>query len=226
MQWTDLGNPHPKTESESYQPIAWESLAESPLPEESPLSARARSFADIALSRRTRREFAALSLEQLGSLLTLTCRTQHRTRSELGFSLSRAPCPSAGAIHPIHVLLIQPNDKNWYRYAPHTHTLHQIPSTVDAASVMASMHDIVPASAATLLLFAAEPGMTASKYEAPESLVWRDAGVQLGFFAMAAEALDLNFCPLGVTGEPWIGRLIDQTGLAGVGAALLGSRPY
>lgn len=41
---------------------------------------------------------------------------------------------------------------------------------------------------------------------------------------MGAESLDLSYCPLGVTGEPWIGQLLDQPGLVGVGAAFVGSK--
>ena len=42
---------------------------------------------------------------------------------------------------------------------------------------------------------------------------------------VAAESLDLSFCPLGVTGEPWTSRLLDQPGLVGVGAAFVGATP-
>lgn len=225
MKWIDLGNPRPRVEPTPYQPITWESLAETPLPTLINAPEHRDSFIAVALRRRTRRTFAALSLDQLGALMTLTCRTQRVASSDLGFPLSQTPCPSAGAIHPIHVLLIRPDDERCYRYDPYQHALHNIPCRLDVRQVMDSMQDVLPAPAATLLLFVAEPGMTASKYEAAESLIWRDAGVQLGLFAMASEALGISFCPLGVTGEPWVGQLIDQPGLAGVGAAFVGSRP-
>jgi hypothetical protein len=87
------------------------------------------------------------------------------------------------------------------------------------------MHEVVAAPSATLLLFVAEPGMTGSKYEEAASLVWRDAGVLIGVIAAAAEALSLNFSPMGVTGEPWAGYLIPGAPLVGVGAAFVGARP-
>ena len=86
-------------------------------------------------------------------------------------------------------------------------------------------HEVIDAPNATLLLFVAEPGMTGSKYEDAASLVWRDAGVLLGAIAMAAEALALNFSPMGVTGEPWTSHLILGAPLVGVGAAFVGARP-
>jgi len=79
------------------------------------------------------------------------------------------------------------------------------------------------AGSATLLLFVAEPGMTIAKYSNASSLIWRDAGILQGYFAAAAESLDLNFCFLGVTGEPWASQLVDQPGLCGVGAAYVGA---
>lgn len=41
--------------------------------------------------------------------------------------------------------------------------------------------------------------------------------------ALTATAQGLNFCPLGITGEPWVSGLADQGKLTGVGLALLGA---
>lgn len=129
---------------------------------------------------------------------------------ELGFALSHRPCPSAGAIHPIHLLVIDPQAGRWLRYDAVSHALDEVITQLEPSGVLAEMHSVLPATSATLLILAAEPGKTAAKYEAAESLVWRDAGVLLGFLAVAAEALGLNYCPLGVTGEPgWDGYSIS-----------------
>jgi hypothetical protein len=100
--------------------------------------------------------------------------------------------------------------------------LIDVPSRLSAEEVRRNLEVVLPLSSATLLLFAAEPGMTSAKYENAMSLVWRDAGVLQGHLAMAAEAIGLNFCLLGVIGEPWIGALTDEPGLVGVGAAYVG----
>ncbi|MFO6292409.1 hypothetical protein, partial [Pseudomonas aeruginosa] len=76
---------------------------------------------------------------------------------------------------------------------------------------------------ATRFLFLAEPGKTLGKYQDGCSLIWRDAGALLGVMALTATAQGLNFCPLGITGEPWASGLADQSKLFGVGLALLGS---
>jgi hypothetical protein len=80
---------------------------------------------------------------------------------------------------------------------------------------------------ATLLAFVAEPGKTASKYENHETLVLRDAGVMLGYLSVVSEFLGFSFCPLGLTGEPYISQqLLNGDGrLTGVGLALVGERP-
>ena len=75
---------------------------------------------------------------------------------------------------------------------------------------------------ATLLLFAAKPERTFAKYDSACSLVWRDAGVLLGYLSIAAESIGLNFVPLGINGEPFVSRLVDQAGLVGVGGAFVG----
>ena len=73
-----------------------------------------------------------------------------------------------------------------------------------------------------LVGFIAESGKTASKYENPESLVWRDAGTLLGYMSLVAEALRLQFCPLGLTGDPELGDVLaPQSGLHGAGLSIV-----
>jgi hypothetical protein len=72
-------------------------------------------------------------------------------------------------------------------------------------------------------MFAAEPGKTFSKYTEANSLIWRDAGVLLGYFSFVAHALQLSFCPLGITGECWASQLDKQGRLVGVGLAIVGA---
>lgn len=176
-------------------------------------------------TRRSRRTFAPLSIEQLGTLLWHTIRCQRTAPSSLGFALQQRPIPSAGAIHPIHLVTQLPDDMEaWARYNPITHSLDIIGA---AAGVLDTLRDetehVVPAHPGSLLLFIAEPAMTAAKYEYADSLVWRDAGVMQGALALAAEALGLHYCLLGITGDPWVSQLSNQCQLTGVGVAALGA---
>lgn len=224
MDWIDLGNPRPRAKVTPYSPLSWPITSRLALRTPSTTALPRADYAELALRRRTRREFGPVNLDLLGALLALTCRTTNNGHSDLGFPTSFRPCPSAGAIHPIHVVVLTP-DLGWHCYDPATHALLAIGSALDPLPARTSMLEVVYAPESTLLFLAAEPGMTAAKYSDAASLVWRDAGVLIGLLALASEALDLSFCPLGVTGEPWISNLLDQPGLSGVGAALVGSAP-
>ena len=125
----------------------------------------------------------------------------------------------------MHLIVHFPGTATWHRHDPVGHSLVEVPSALSPAEVRISLDRVLPGGAATLMLFAVEPGMTFAKYRGACSLVWRDAGVLQGPLAIAAEALNLHFCLLGVTGEPWVGRLLDQPGLIGVGAAYVGAAP-
>ncbi|RUR71065.1 SagB/ThcOx family dehydrogenase [Variovorax guangxiensis] len=228
MTWLDLGNPRPRSEAQRYTPVHWPQGKRIPLQPLAKLSSDdslfKRSFMDLAIRRRSAREFAPLPLDRLGWLLALAnqqlaCGPQH-----LGFPLTQRPSPSAGAIHPVHLIAQNLELGGWNRYDPMGHELVSVPGGPDVHVVRKAMDELVTAPAATLLLLVAEPGKTAAKYLNSDSLVWRDAGILLGYLSLAAEALGLAFVPLGITGEPWAGKLVDEPGLAGVGAALVGAR--
>lgn len=223
MVWIDLGNPHPLPEPSRYQPLVWPEGKRIALPNDG--VSVSKTLLQISVERRTRYEFGPVSKSSLGALFELTSRIQSCGNERLGFPLSRRPAPSAGAIHPIHLIVNSNQDEGWQRYDPMEHALVELPSRIQPNSVRSAMDQIVQSGDATMLLFAAEPGKTFSKYANACSLVWRDAGVLLGYFAIAAEALNLNFSPLGETGEPWVSQLVDEAGLVGVGMALVGSAP-
>lgn len=223
MSWVDLGNPYPLAEPRLYKPVAWPEGKRTVLPDQS--ASALKPLAQIAVERRTGHEFGAMSLATFGSLLALTSRIQSCGNERFGFALSKRPAPSAGAIHPIHVIVSLPAIEGWYRYDPMEHVLVELPSPVQTGDVRRTLNEIVPGDDATLLLFAAEPGKTFAKYADACSLIWRDAGVLLGYFAVAAEALSLSFSPLGVTGEPWVSHLVGAGELVGVGAAFVGKAP-
>lgn len=165
-----------------------------------------------------------ISDAELGTWLDLSYRAQLVQGSVYGFDISLRAAPSAGAIHPIHLVLATPGSSSWRRYDGVDHALIDVPSGLDARDVQCAMQVVLTAPDATLILLAAEVGKTAAKYDNPASLVWRDAGALLAVMGLAAHAHALAFCPLGVTGEPWVGRLLENQGLLGVGAAFIGTR--
>lgn len=222
--WARLGNPAPRQEPGVYTPWQWPVLRSIALPA---ATEALHVLPDAFLERRSRRAFAPIELDQLSTLLWHTLHCLRTGESPLGFALQQRPIPSAGAIHPVHMLLQVPGEDGvWARYNPLTHALDVIGPTADVLRGLCTEADqVVSAQSGSLLLFVAEPAMTAAKYENADSLVWRDAGVIQGALAIAAEALSLNYCLLGITGDPWVGRLSEQCQLVGVGLAALGARP-
>lgn len=222
--WTWLGSPTPRHEPVVYTPWVWPIERSISLPL-APASAGA--WSEVSSTRRSRRTFAPIKLEQIGMLLrhTLYC---HRTAdSPLGFALQQRAVPSAGAIHPVHLVMQMPDDPaTWARYNPLTHALDVMGTSAEVLDALRIEADrVLVAQPGSLLLFIAEPAKTAAKYENADSLVWRDAGLMQGALATSAEALGLNYCLLGITGDPWVGQLTDQCQLVGVGLAALGARP-
>lgn len=220
--WLELGNPRPKQQPTPYTPIEWTGQR---IELSIKGSARAPHLAALLAARRSRRDFAApATLDDLAAILELCCRTREVQASDLGFDLEFRPHPAAGAIHSVHTLVQRENDENWMYYDAQAHQLVSLPGTAAAANAARSAADeLVPAANASLIALVAEPNKAAAKYKSPESLIWRDAGVLLGYFSICAEALNLSFCPLGITGQPMLDRELDEQGrLCGVGMALLG----
>lgn len=221
--WMEVGSPRPHETPRPHQPVAWSEEDGIDLQDVQPTACR--DAARILLTRRTRYGFDRLTLDQLSQLMTLSARVQLSISSKFGFALSHRPAPSAGGIHPIHLVVHRPDSPVLERYDAFRHRLCNIDCAVRPTEVRSELCQIVSGEQATVLLMVAEPGRTAAKYADHISLVWRDAGALLGVLTVAAEVLNLNFVPLGVTGEPWASALVDQQGLVGVGAAWIGARP-
>lgn len=224
VMWATLGNPAPRQEPGTYKPWQWPVVRSVALPA---ASDALHACAGSLLERRSRRTFAPIALGELSTLLWHTLHCQRTAESPMGFAIQQRPTPSAGAIHPVHLLIQVPGEDGvWARYNSLTHALDVIGPPADVLRGLCIEADqVVSAQSGSLLLFVAEPAMTAAKYENADSLVWRDAGVMQGALAIAAEALALNYCLLGITGDPWVGQLSEQCQLVGVGLAALGTRP-
>lgn len=222
--WKSLGSPVPREVPESYAPMVWPEGATIALP--SARDVEIGSMKSALDARYTQRSFGRVSPEQISVLLWHTARTLQVAASPLGFPIEHRPTASAGAIHPIHILVQLERKQEWGRYCSQHHSLQAVPEAGVLVNPLSELCEVVvPRGDGALILFAAEPGKTSSKYENVDSLVWRDAGVLQGHMALVAAAIGLNFCLLGITGDPWIADLSEKGQLRGVGAAILGARP-
>ena len=217
--WDD---PEPLLRPAPYAPVAWPGSVRVKL---SPRSGPASVDLTALLERReTRREFGRdVRDDSLGEFLWLACRSRGSRPSPYGFDQESRPHPSAGAAHPIHVLVAR-DGATWSRYDPTDHAIVEIPGLEsNAAAVRAAASMLVPVDRGIILALVAEPGKSAAKYAHPQSLVWRDAGVVIGYMSVVAEALRMPFCPLGITGDPHLADIHGpQAGLHGAGLAVLG----
>jgi hypothetical protein len=138
---------------------------------------------------------------------------------------TRRPSPSAGALHPIDVAIL-----DWrvaprvMRYQPISHTL-QVLALKDRnkASVLTEkIRDVVPFAKGTAVVFLGDAGRVGAFYENPHSLLWRDAGALLQTLLLSATAFRLACCPVGLLG----GELVEAIGLEGrligTGVAVVG----
>jgi hypothetical protein len=89
----------------------------------------------------------------------------------------------------------------------------------------ALVNTLLPLGASVVVWFVADFGRTLARYRHGESLVWRDAGALLATMNLVAEALGMNCCALGATGDPWVSRMLQAgTTVRGVGGCLIGGR--
>ncbi|ROR00729.1 hypothetical protein EDF72_2257 [Delftia acidovorans] len=221
---TELPEPKPRIPVQSYEPFNWPNGKAFPLEQNS--LKETVDLQRLALARQSRRTFAPLPIEKLEVLLSMCCRAYSWSISDLGFEQQFRGVPSAGAIHPIHVLIQRSRHSGWERYDPIGHSLVNVQGTYDLAlAARAAADAIVFSEDAALIALVAEPGKTAAKYCFPETLVWRDAGVIIGALAWGAEALGLNICPLGATGTSFVSSIAPDGAIFGVGLVLIGGRP-
>lgn len=182
-------------------------------------------FVQLLEQRQTRRVFSEpLENDTLGEFLWLACRNRSSRSSPFGIDQESRVHPSGGAMHPVHTLVCR-NSGPWTRYDPIQHALFELSeSTNSAKSSREAACKILEVDRGILIGLVAEPGRTAAKYENPATIVWRDAGVVLGYMSLVAEALGLAFCPLGISGQPYLTDYLTKGDeLEAVGLAVLGA---
>lgn len=220
MTWIDLGTPAPKKQPDRYKPFEW-SLGER-IPLGIPSTLPSESLISVINNRRTQRDFSKVEHSTLGSMFWTIAREQQLGPDFAGYKLSLRPAPSAGAVHPIHILISDRKNNRMMRYNPTDHTMDTVSSL--EPQLIEHVNKAVDMQNGELIILVAEPGKTQAIYHDADSLIWRDAGVLLGYFSMIAPLFNFNFCPLGLLGESFAKSLDKQGRLHGVGCALLGGR--
>ena len=181
-------------------------------------------FPRLLLQRRSGTSFHPLQLGRLEVLLAYSLRVVQISSAH--DERMRRPIPSAGGLHPLHLVVMLNGE--WRVYLPREHALRRLRVDDTAANqIWAAMQDAFAAPSAIGLLVLAEWGVTHSLYEGAETLLLRESGGLLTHLGIVAEALGLSYRILGPTGEPWAARLVREATdrFVGAGTALVGARP-
>lgn len=189
-----------------------------------PLPAR---FDQVITGRKSQRTFSGNNLQQLSNILWYTAKVKQTFVQDNGYVLTHRGTPSAGARHPIDILIIDKvlfdNDLPHY-YNPIEHSLNKLDlATQIVETFIRHIDTLIDTTNATIMWFVVHPERTAAKYENPESLIWRDAGALINSVQLTCTALNIKCCPVGSLGEPYIGEFFNhQEGIFGAGGLLIG----
>lgn len=179
---------------------------------------------DILEVRKSRREFRAMSIQDISTLLWFT---QRQTATIPGtIDRVKSPIPTAGGLASVRTVVLEPSKEAWI-YDTVGHRAHVLPAPIDICKrIRALASEFFNVGEGTLLLFFAHRPFITKYYETPDSLVLREAGVLLGTLGLVAEALKFSFCPLGTTAEDWLTTLLDcgEKVIVPAGAAIVGRR--
>lgn len=131
------------------------------------------------------------------------------------------------ARHPIDIIVASPvlNRLNsLYYYNPFEHSLNQLnllKSYTD--DFINHINSVLNTENSTIIWFIAHPNRTDAKYNNSASLIWRDAGALINCIQLVCTALNIDSCPIGSLGEPFISQMFAANGnVFGVGGILIG----
>jgi hypothetical protein len=179
-----------------------------------------RAFVDVFEQRRSIRTLSAAPLElMVGALLFAL--TPRFWKEGDALRRSRRPTLSAGALHPISMLLF--TESAAFRLNADTCMLEKLAFGTKARDAWVDRcRRVLPDANGAFLTLVADMARPMSAYAHSETLVWRDAGATLQTLAFVAELFGLGFCPLGLLGNEVVSALPSGDQLLAVGAAAIG----
>jgi hypothetical protein len=183
------------------------------------------SFASVLEARRSNRTLRPAPIREIVNALAFATRPRFVLDGDC-YLRSRRPTPSAGAIHPIEIVIADwRGSDRLMRYNALDHSIEILrithPEKVREFADLCA--NLLPDAHGTALVLIADQHRTQSLYNNFSSLIWRDAGALLEVLALVATAYRLRFCPLGILG----GHVVDALALCleqaiGVGCAIIG----
>ena len=173
-----IDEPTPRTDPEIPRSFSWPTRRKFICPPVTPPPVTA--FATVVEQRRSVRFMAPVAIRELVNFMAYSTRPRFLRNDPARESLRLSP--SAGALHCIDTLLIDwRTSRRVARYDPSDHTLDLLHiAKYDYLDKFVSRCEaILPNASQTAIVLVADLPRINSKYENPESLIWRDAGILL-----------------------------------------------
>lgn len=187
---------------------------------------RAVTAVDKAMAeRRSARLLGRCHVDELGAVLRAVAHVTAVRTDPNGGQEPLRPVPSAGARHPIDVVVaardVEGLDPGWWRFDPWRGDLAEVELSMGAAAYLHRLEKVTAAGAPPAgLVMVASFSRTLSRYPAGSTLVWRDAGVMAGYLHLSATSRGLGSCilsPVGVAFPAWTRDGVCDVGCVAVG---------
>lgn len=215
-------DPRPKPgTSPSGPPVEWLEPANVEIARGSP--ATNDTLTSIMRSRRSQRTMSAASVQAVAEVVRFVLRTDFiGTGRSHGRKLKAVV--SAGALHPVKCIIVdQTGASIAYDDAIDTFFSVGIRDADSMISFLDNCRNVLPTARGHWLAFLADNSDLSALYSDFPSLLWRDAGAVVQMMALAAEAHELAFCPLGILGSEAAAAMLPDTGrYVAVGVAAIG----
>ncbi|MGP8434971.1 hypothetical protein ACT2FY_24240 [Paraburkholderia fungorum] len=182
-----------------------------------------KSFTTVLEARRSARAVQRAPLPVILNMLAFATTPRFIKDGDL-LRRTRRPSLSAGALHPLSVLLMPgEEDLRLLRVNVDDAVLEHISFPAgELVTVIERSRELLPEARGSLVALIADVSRPAAAYERFASLVWRDAGALLQTLALCSQAYGLAFCPLGLLGNEIVDALPDRANLVAVGMAVVG----
>lgn len=187
-------------------------------------------LADVLDVRRSRLPTGPITLREVATVLSPLMTVSEQWLAADGYAEKRTATPSAGGRHPLTALILTgPNPgetvQAWATSPSATPRLRSVrlPEPAQARLLSAVSSALRgPSKLPTVVVVLARLRRTTSKYPDGESLVWRDAGVFLGYAHLIATTLGLESSIVGIGETAHIPLHGCGESLIDVGALALG----
>lgn len=169
---------------------------------------------DVLNRRRSYRVFESLTVEEVSAILWFSSKVKTISVELTGYISTQRPSASAGARHPIDILVASKFHNSLFTlfyYNPFDHSLSKL--SIDEAVVdefIVHLRTVINFKEGTILWFVAHPDRTEAKYENFQSLIWRDAGALIHSVQIACTAFNFRSCPFGTLAEPFVSRFFSS----------------